>query len=167
MAQDIFLNIYLRRLFVLIFILARTAQPALLMVNDKIIKKKIGDIVRWILRKAELKIDFLLSLSSDDSDDWEENPEICGVVVVAIVVNVLYQNSYCSMCVKHVVKFDVWCSLPTSRTRKRGKKWLSSSSSSPVVSDREEFVTNAWSNLKLSFRRRRKEFQTNSERIFS
>ena len=45
-SDTIHMNINVRRLFVMVFVLARTFQPALLMIHDKTLKKRIRDIVR-------------------------------------------------------------------------------------------------------------------------
>ena len=44
--DDVYLNIYVRSLFVLAFALLRSAQPIFLLMTDKALWKKIGDIVR-------------------------------------------------------------------------------------------------------------------------
>lgn len=60
---EIFIGFGIRKFMVLLFILTRTFQPALLMVNDKILKKKIDAIVRNVLiarKLLEQDLDFLI-----------------------------------------------------------------------------------------------------------
>ena len=50
--DSIFLNEAMRKIFLLIFVIARTLQPLLLMINDKLLKKKIGAIVRDVSKDS-------------------------------------------------------------------------------------------------------------------
>ena len=44
----VYMNIIMRKIFVFSFVAARTLQPLLLMYNDKILRRKIADIVRQV-----------------------------------------------------------------------------------------------------------------------